>query len=51
MKVLDRKSLNKAYRSFDSGDMNQFEIGTTKGLQQIHHYLFEVIYDFAGQKE
>src|SRR5690554_5649040 len=49
MKDLDRKSLEKAYRLFETGDINQFEIGTTKGLQQIHRYLFEGIYDFAGE--
>lgn len=25
------------------------EIGTTKGLQLIHHYLFDGLYNFAGQ--
>src|SRR5690606_27592601 len=49
MRDLDRKSLEKAYRLFEIGDINHFEIGTTKGLQQIHHYLFEGLYDFAGQ--
>lgn len=49
MKDLDRKSLEKAYRLFETGDINQFEIGTTKSLQQIHRYLFEGLYDFAGQ--
>lgn len=49
MKDLDRKSLEKAYRLFETGDINHFEIGTTKGLQQIHRYLFEGLYDFAGQ--
>lgn len=49
MRDLDRKSLEKAYRLFETGDINHFEIGTTKGLQQIHHYLFEGLYDFAGQ--
>lgn len=26
-----------------------FEVGTFKGLQQIHHYLFQDIYPFAGK--
>jgi len=49
MKNIDKKSLENAYRLFETGDINQFDIGSTKGLQQIHHYLFNDLYDFAGQ--
>lgn len=49
MKNIDKISIENAYRLFDSGDINQIEIGTTKGLQQIHNYLFDKLYDFAGQ--
>lgn len=49
MKNLDKKSLENAYRLFETDDINKFEIGTTKGLQQIHSYLFNGLYDFAGQ--
>ena len=49
MKNLDKKSLENAYRLFETGDINKFEIGTTKGLQQIHSYMFNGLYDFAGQ--
>ncbi len=49
MKNIDKKSLENAYRLFDSGFINEIEIGTTKGLQQIHKYLFENLYDFAGK--
>jgi cell filamentation protein len=49
MKNKDKLSLENAYRLFDSGDINQIEIGTTKGLQQIHFYLFKELYDFAGK--
>jgi cell filamentation protein len=44
-----KNSLKNAYRLFDSGDMAKIEIGTTKGLQQIHSYLFDKLYDFAGK--
>ena len=46
---IDRESLMKAYRLFGSGDIDRIEIGTTKGLQEIHHYLFDGLYDFAGE--
>jgi cell filamentation protein len=49
MKNLDKKSLENAYRLFDSGDIGKIEIGSTKGLQEIHHYLFTDLFDFAGQ--
>ena len=49
MKNIDRKSLEKAYRLFETGEIDKIEIGTTKGLQQIHKYLFEGLYDFAGK--
>ncbi len=34
---------------FESSFINSIEVGTTKGLQQIHAYLFGNLYDFAGQ--
>lgn len=49
MKSVDKKSLENAYRLFETGDIEKIEIGSTKGLQQIHSYLFEGLYDFAGQ--
>lgn len=46
---IDAKSKTKAYAMFDSPFINSIEVGTTKGLQQIHAYLFGGLYDFAGQ--
>ena len=49
MKNIDKRSLENAYRLFETGDIDAIEIGTTKGLQQIHKYLFNGLYDFAGE--
>jgi cell filamentation protein len=46
---LDGQSKKKAYTLFESNLINEFEVGTTKGLQQIQAYLFGGLYDFAGQ--
>jgi cell filamentation protein len=46
---IDGKSKTKAYALFESSFINSIEIGTAKGLQQIHAYLFGGLYDFAGQ--
>ena len=46
---IDGKSKIKAYALFESSFINGIEIGSTKGLQQIHAYLFGGLYDFAGQ--
>ena len=39
----------KALELFESGLLDSFEVGTFSGLEEIHKYLFEDIYDFAGQ--
>jgi cell filamentation protein len=46
---LDGKSKAKAYALYESSFINSIEVGTTRGLQQIHAYLFGGLYDFAGQ--
>ena len=47
--TIDGQSKKKAYTLFESHLINDFEVGTTKGLQQIHAYLFGGLYEFAGQ--
>lgn len=46
---IDGKSKTKAYALFESTFIDSIEVGTIKGLQQIHAYLFGGLYDFAGQ--
>ena len=38
----------KAMELFDTNKINEFEVGTFKGLSDIHKYLFSDVYDFAG---
>ena len=45
----DGRSKSKAYALFESSLIDSIEVGTVKGLQQIHAYLFGGLYDFAGQ--
>ena len=46
---IDGQSLQKAKNLFETGDINKMEVGTTKGLCDIHRYLFDGLYDFAGK--
>ena len=45
----ERISKAKALELFEKGLLDQFEVGTFQGLAQIHKYLFDEIYGFAGQ--
>ena len=42
-------SKKKAKKLFDSGKINTLKVGTFMGLKQIHKFLFEDIYAFAGK--
>lgn len=46
---IERQSIAKAKELFASGKVYEIEIGTTAGLQAIHHALFGGLYDFAGE--
>ena len=46
---IDEQSKQKAYSLFEDGIINDIEVGTIKGLRQIHAYIFGGLYDFAGQ--
>ena len=39
----------KALELFDTNKINGFEVGTTKGLCDVHRFLFNDIYSFAGE--
>ena len=48
-KIEEKLSKEKAKKLFDSGKINTLKVGTFAGLKQIHEFLFEDIYDFAGK--
>lgn len=45
----ERVSKKKAVELFETGILDTYEAGTFETLSKIHKYLFEEIYDFAGQ--
>lgn len=45
----EKLSKMKAIELFETGLLDTFEAGTFKGLSQIHKFLFEDIYSFAGK--
>lgn len=48
-RVEERISKIKALEIFEIGLLDTFEVGTFRGLAQIHEHLFSEIYDFAGK--
>jgi len=48
-KAEERLSKKRAVELFEKNLLSGFEVGTYKGLQQIHEYLFQDVYDFAGK--
>lgn len=48
-KAEEKLSKQKAKELYDSGKINGIEVGTFKGLSEIHDFLFSEIYDFAGK--
>ena len=46
---LDEQSKTRAYELWDSPILDEALVGTIKGLQQIHAFLFAGLYDFAGK--
>ena len=50
-RLIDEELLSKrrAIELWDEGLINNFEVGTYKGLQEIHAFLFQDIFDFAGK--
>ena len=48
-KMEEQISKKRAMELFESGRLNDLEAGTFQALVEIHKYLFEQIYDFAGK--
>ena len=47
--VEEKITKKKALELFETKKLSNIEVGTFKGLAEIHKYLFEDIYDFAGK--
>ncbi len=45
----ERITKKKALELFENNMLDNLEVGTFKGLAEIHRYLFEDIYEFAGK--
>lgn len=49
MKDEELLSKKRSIELWDNNLINEIEVGTLKGLQDIHKYLFQDIFDFAGK--
>ena len=45
----EKISKKKAYKMFETDFFEQLEVGTFRSLSEIHKFLFEDIYEFAGK--
>ena len=48
-KIEEKISKTKALQLFETGLLDTFPVGSFEGLQKIHDFLFNEIYDFAGK--
>ena len=48
-RIEEKISKQKAVEMFESGYLESLEAGTFESLAKIHKYLFDKIYDFAGE--
>lgn len=48
-RVEEKLSKTKAIELYDNNIIKELEVGKFSGLAKIHKYLFEEIYDFAGE--
>ena len=46
----ERLTKLRALELFENGLLDTFEVGTFKGLSQIHRHLFQDVYGFAGER-
>ena len=46
---IDALSKPKAYDLFETGEINDIEVGTLNGILRIHKILFDGLYSFAGK--
>lgn len=49
MKDEELLSKKRSIELWDNNLINEIEVGTVKGLQDIHRYLFQDIFEFAGE--
>jgi cell filamentation protein len=47
--IEEKISKTKALELFETGKLDSFAVGKYRGLQSIHKYLFEDVYEFAGK--